>query len=66
MRIRIDAELCVGHGRCAAAAPDVFALDAEGYNSDRGRVREIAPEHIESARRAIRMCPEGAITVPSS
>jgi ferredoxin len=27
MRIRVDFELCQGHGGCAADAPDVFDVD---------------------------------------
>ena len=30
MRARVDAGHCVGHGQCAANAPDVFVLDDLG------------------------------------
>lgn len=63
LRIAIDEEGCVGHGRCFAAAPEVYVLDAEGYNRDRGSVVEVPAEEAEAARRGIRMCPEGAITL---
>ena len=30
MRLRIDAEMCTGHGRCYALAPEVFEPDEDG------------------------------------
>jgi ferredoxin len=33
MRIVVDAAMCSGHGRCAALAPEVYALDDCGYNA---------------------------------
>ena len=30
MRVRIEAELCTGHGRCYSLAPDVFGSDDDG------------------------------------
>jgi ferredoxin len=37
MRVKIDGEHCTGHGRCAKYAPNVYRLDDDGYNADRGR-----------------------------
>jgi len=31
MRIKVDEELCTGHGRCYALAPDVYAPDDRGH-----------------------------------
>ena len=31
MKVRVDPDLCVGHGRCYALAPDVFAPDDFGH-----------------------------------
>ena len=31
MRIRVDEELCTGHGRCYALAPEVYAPDDRGH-----------------------------------
>ena len=30
-RVRVDAALCVGHGRCYVLAPDVFGEDDRGH-----------------------------------
>jgi len=47
MRVRIDRELCQGHGECAVEAPQVFRLDAEGR-------LEVLAEEIER-------CPQGVL-----
>jgi ferredoxin len=61
MKIRINKSACVGHARCAAIAPDIFALDDDGYIA----VEEIdVPAGQEAlARRGARACPERIITV---
>jgi ferredoxin len=61
MKIVIDRPNCVGHARCAAVAPDLFVLDAEGYISIEGFD---VPEGQEAlAQRAARACPERVIKV---
>ncbi len=60
MKLRIDAGLCQGHGRCYDLAPDLFDDDDEGY----GRVLGdgVVPRPAEpDARRAALNCPEQAI-----
>jgi ferredoxin len=62
LKLRIDPELCTGHGRCYTLAPDVFEPDDEGH----GVVLHdgvVAPGQEEIARRAANNCPERAITV---
>jgi ferredoxin len=61
MRIRIDKARCAGHARCAAVAPEIYALDDDGYIS----VEEIdvPPGKEDIARRGARACPERIITV---
>ena len=56
MKIKIETEKCVGHARCAAAAPEVFSLDDNGFNT----TPEIAgPDALkEKAARGARACPE--------
>ncbi len=63
MRITVDDAACVGHGRCYALAPDVFASD------DFGHCTVLVPE-IEAgsplelgARQGAENCPERAITI---
>ena len=61
MRIAIDAEACVGHGRCYALAPAVYVPDDRGHCellSD-----EVPPELEEQARAGEANCPERAITI---
>ena len=63
MKLSVSAELCMGHGRCYALAPEVYEPDDEGYNSARGEIIEVADEHAHSAARGARACPEGAIEI---
>jgi len=61
VRLVIDASRCEGHAICALQCPELISLDEWGY------------AHLESsattasiaarARRAVRACPVGAITV---
>ena len=61
MRIVLDDEACVGHGRCYALAPSVFGAD------DLGRcvllLHEPPAAHEAAARTAVATCPEGALTI---
>jgi ferredoxin len=59
MRIRIDTEVCTGHGRCYTLAPELFAADDEGF----GQVTQadVPPELEQAARRATTSCPERAV-----
>jgi ferredoxin len=61
VRVRIDKELCAGHGRCYALAPEVFDYDEEGFSLLKQEA--IAPDLEAAARRGARACPEGAVTV---
>ena len=64
MRVRVDRERCVGHGRCYALAPDVYSEDARGHCvAPAGEV----PRELEGgARRGAESCPEQAIAVDES
>ena len=61
MRVRVDPELCVGHGRCYDIAPGVFDEDPRGHC----RIRhEKVPAGLEDeARLAADNCPESAIAI---
>jgi ferredoxin len=63
MRVKIDADLCSGHGRCAVLAPTVYKLDDNGYNADRGKTLDIPQDEEAAARKGARLCPERAITI---
>jgi ferredoxin len=63
MKVRIDADLCTGHGRCYAVAPEFYKLDDNGYNADRGKTLDV-PKGLETAAKlGARKCPERAIVV---
>ena len=56
----MDAELCQGHGRCYATAPEVFEPDDIGNGHEVGD--GTVPEGLEDkARLAVANCPERAI-----
>jgi len=61
MKVRIDPELCVGHGRCYALAPDVFGADDYGHAVV--LVDDVDDALVEQARSGEANCPERAITV---
>jgi ferredoxin len=61
VKVRVDPELCVGHGRCYELAPEVFGED------ERGHCRVLhpsVPRELEAkARLGAQACPESAIDV---
>jgi ferredoxin len=61
MKIRIDKAACAGNARCAAAAPELFPLDENGYIA----VAEInvLPGQEELARLGASVCPERIILI---
>ena len=62
MRIKVDPDLCEGHNRCFALAPDLFAVDDYGLSQAlNGGV--VPPGQEDEARLAIDNCPEFAISV---
>lgn len=65
MRVHVDEEKCVGHGRCYALAPLVFEPDDIGNGHEIGD-GTVAPDQEEQARLAAANCPEAAITVVES
>ncbi|MDP6345404.1 MAG: ferredoxin [Alphaproteobacteria bacterium] len=62
MRIKVDPEICQGHNRCCALAPELFDTDDYGaaYALNDGAVPE---ELAEKARLAVDNCPEFAISI---
>jgi ferredoxin len=61
MRVRVDAEKCVGHGRCYELAPEVYAEDDRGHCCLRRET--VPPDHEKLARLGAENCPEDAITI---
>lgn len=64
LRVRIAEDLCVGHGRCYALAPDVFGADDYGHGTV--ILAETDGPLAAAARSAADNCPERAITVEES
>jgi ferredoxin len=60
MKVRINPELCQGHGRCYDLAPGLFGADDEGYGQVLGD-GIVAPEAQHDADLAALNCPEQAI-----
>ena len=61
MKVRVDLEVCTGHGRCYELAPEVYGEDERGHCRV---LHEQVPAGLEAkARLAERNCPEGAIFV---
>ncbi|MBP7338461.1 ferredoxin [Niveispirillum sp.] len=61
MIIRVKPNICQGHARCYALAPQIFQLDDSGYILP-GDIT--VPEGQEAlALRGVRSCPEKALTV---
>lgn len=63
MRVRVDGELCTGHGRCWTLAPEVYDADDEGYNGGVGTTIDVPPGLEAAALKGVRSCPEGALTI---
>jgi ferredoxin len=59
--VRVDADLCVGHGRCYVLGPDVFGADEFGHCIV---LEEQVGAALEAqARVGAENCPEQAITI---
>ena len=59
----VDGSLCTGHGRCYSLAPDVFAVDDEGFPAVRDAEVPVPAGAEPAARLACDSCPEGAIRI---
>ena len=59
MKIRIDRDLCLGLGNCAAIAPTVFKLDKEN------KAVVLTPSSVDNDKllEAAESCPENAIII---
>jgi ferredoxin len=59
VKVIVDTDLCVGHGRCYALAPDVFGADDFGHAEV--LVADVDGALAEQARIGVDNCPERAI-----
>jgi ferredoxin len=60
VKVHVDPELCQGHNRCTAVAPDLFDIDDDGYASAVGD-GTVPAALVEAAELAVDNCPERAI-----
>jgi ferredoxin len=60
MKLRIDEDICTGHGRCYVLAPELFEPDDYGHG--RVLVEEVPDGLADQARLAVSNCPERAIS----
>ncbi len=60
MKVKVDAELCVGCGLCANSCPDVFEM-----KEDKAIVKgdSVAAENEDSCRQSKDECPVEAIII---
>ncbi|MHB8671397.1 MAG: ferredoxin [Acidimicrobiales bacterium] len=61
MRLRIDQDRCVGHGRSYALAPEVFGPDERGHGEV--LLDPVPPELESDARLGVENCPETAVVL---
>jgi ferredoxin len=61
MHVSVDADRCQGHARCWDISPQVFDLDDEGHGLV--LLAEVPPDLEDTAREAVRNCPERAISI---
>jgi ferredoxin len=65
--IKVDRTRCQGHGRCYAVAPGLFRpIDDDGHTEFTGDFPEAGPERTELGEKAIRSCPELALSWAST
>ena len=63
MKIRIDPDVCEGHGRCWETAPDLVADDDDGRGVVRDPGHDIPARFEAQAHAAARVCPERAVVL---
>jgi ferredoxin len=60
MKVRVDAETCVGCGTCAEEYPELFEMPGEVAIAK----TEVVPEDMhEKCREAVEICPVEAIII---
>ncbi len=63
MKMTVDGDQCMGHGRCYRLLPDLLSYDEEGFVTIRDQMIEVPPDRQELAEEAEGTCPEGAISL---
>jgi ferredoxin len=62
VRVKVDLDLCQGHGTCAAEAPEVFAVDER---ASKVIVRIERPDESQrpAVKAAVKYCPTRALAL---
>ncbi len=60
MKVHVDMTICLLHGQCVIAAPEVFSFDDNG---DLHWVEEIDESQVADVEAASDACPEQAIAL---
>lgn len=60
MKVIVSEDLCEGHGKCQAAAPEVFRLGPDD-DCSQVLVDEVPADLMEKVEQAVRLCPRQAI-----
>ncbi len=60
MKVRVDAELCVGCGLCVNTCPDLFEMKEDKAVA---KVKVVPPDKEDSAKQAKDECPVEAIII---
>ena len=63
MKMTVDGEQCMGHGRCYRLLPDLLTFDDEGYVTIRDQTIDVPDVQRALAEEAEGTCPEGAISL---
>ena len=63
MKLQIDDNVCMGHGRCYRLAPGWLDYDDEGYVTPRGVPIDVPADQHDVAEEIVGTCPEQAISL---
>jgi len=62
MKVRVDEQMCNGHGLCEMVAPEVYRVNPGSGFNEAGEY-EVAPSLLALARDGANACPEHAIAL---
>jgi ferredoxin len=64
VKVEVDLKICVGHGKCYLAAPEIFQpSDDVGQTKILRTVGPDEPDLFRRMRNAVNGCPEGALRI---
>ena len=63
MKLRIDGESCMGHGRCYGSRPTSLTYDDEGFPTIRDELLAVPDNQVAAAEEMAATCPEEAISL---